>query len=460
MMTHEIRTPLNGLLGNLLLLERTKLTADQDRYVRNMDISGAVLMRHVDAVLDVARFESDTGNNQQDIIHLGRLIQDIVDGQASAAEAYGNHIQWGWIGAPVDWLRIDAGRLQQVLLNLVSNAIKFTRDGRILIEVEQTADDPDHGLEFRIIDTGCGISEENQKLVFDDFQTMGQDLGGTGLGLGIAKRFIGAMGGQIGVESTLDQGSVFWIKLPLERAQGPDVAKAPDQQIPDIQGLSLLLVEDNEINLQLAYELLIGMGHKVQAVRNGQEAVDLAETQVFDLILMDIRMPVLNGLEATQQIRAGSGACAQVPIIALSANVLPEARERFLKSGMSGFLPKPLDPSDLQQAINSFCSGPSDPPKPAKADPPVSALETLRLRYVDEVAAFFDWLGQNADDFVQISEDAHKLAGSAAAFGQSNFRDALVAVEMAAEAQDTEMLHDTIAAARDEWKSAPAPSLG
>ncbi|PYG31905.1 PAS domain-containing hybrid sensor histidine kinase/response regulator [Pelagimonas varians] len=460
MMTHEIRTPLNGILGNLLLLERTKLSQAQDRYVRNMDISGAVLMRHVDAVLDVARFESGTDNSQQDVIHLGRFVQDIIDGQASAAEAHGNHIQWGWVGEPVEWLLIDSGRLQQILLNLVSNAIKFTRNGRILIEVEQTPDDPDHGLEFRIIDTGIGISEENQPKVFDDFQTMGQELGGTGLGLGIARRFVDAMGGEISVESTLEEGSVFCVKLPLERAQGPELETLPEEQTQNVNNCSILLVEDNEINLQLAYELLIGMGHKVQAVRNGQEAVDLAEIQVFDLILMDIRMPVLNGLEATQQIRSGSGACATVPIVALSANVLPEARERFVQSGMSGFLPKPLDPTDLQHAINKFCSPTSQAEHSKKAEPEMSALEKLCLRYIQEIKEFFECADQNVTEFEQISEVSHKLAGSAAAFGQPAFRDALIAVEMAADTEDTEALRDTLAAARDEWKSAPAPSLG
>ena len=142
MMTHEIRTPLNGILGNLSLMEDTKLGSDQARYMRNMKISGELLMRHVDAVLDVARFESGADKAQEDVTHLGHLFQDIVDSQTSAAHAHGTALQWGWVGAPEDWVEVDSSRLQQILLNLVGNAIKFTREGRISICLLYTSPSP------------------------------------------------------------------------------------------------------------------------------------------------------------------------------------------------------------------------------------------------------------------------------------------------------------------------------
>ncbi|WP_428515247.1 ATP-binding protein [Roseovarius sp.] len=460
MMTHEIRTPLNGLLGNLALLEKTSLSVTQDRYVRNMDISGGVLMHHVDAVLDVARFEAGAAEPREEVVHIGRLIQDIVDSQASAAEANGNHIQWGWIGDPATWVRIDASRLQQVLLNLVGNAIKFTRDGRIVIEGECNQS----GLDLRVIDTGVGISEADQERIFGDFQTIdsaGEGApAGTGLGLGIARRFIEAMGGEIGVESTEGEGSVFWVSLPLVCVDGPEKEDVTVTAGPNEQGRNILLVEDNEINLELAGETLFGLGHSVTEAHNGQEAVEAAQEERFDLILMDIRMPVLDGLGATRAIRAGNGPNRDVPIVAFSANVLPEAKDRFIEAGMSGFLPKPLVEEELVRVINQFTSGEQSAVEASVApQKEQNTLDRLTARYVSQTNALFDWLDTRPDDMSEIAAEAHKVAGSAAAFGQPDLRDALVAVEMAADSADRDLMERAIETARQTREHLPDPSL-
>ena len=455
MMTHEIRTPLNGLLGNLSLLEKTPLSPAQDRYVRNMDISGGVLMHHVDAVLDVARFESGAVASREEVVHLGRLIQDIVDSQAIAAEAQSNTIQWGWVGPAATWVRIDASRLRQVLLNLVGNAIKFTQQGRIVIEAEQTDDSPDARLELRVIDTGIGISEVDQNRVFDDFQTINHTensaSSGTGLGLGIARRFVEAMDGEIGLESSPGEGSVFWVRLPLTHADGPDKTDEDEPPRDTVMERDVLLVEDNEINLKLAAETLTALGHRVTEARTGQEAITMAAERRFDLILMDIRMPVMDGLEATRAIREGGGASHDAPIVALSANVLPEAKNRFTAAGMSGFLPKPLDEDELQRVIAQFTSQLA-PAASGKDPQEASPLDALQQRYVAETEQLFAWLETAPQDTPKIAEEAHKVAGSAAAFGHPQLRDALVAVEMAAEQRDHDTLGNAIRMARATWQ--------
>lgn len=496
MMTHEIRTPLNGVLGNLALLQEERLTEEQRRYVHNMSISGTLLMSHVDAVLDVARFESGASVSRVDRVHVGRMLQDIVDSQSSAAAANGNSLEWGWTGAPLTWAELDQSRLQQVVLNLVGNAIKFTRQGRVSIEVEQVegeAEAPDGRawLEFRIIDTGVGIGEDDLDRVFEDFQTghspLAHSVVGTGLGLGIARRFVQAMEGEIGAESTPGEGSVFWLRLPVTPAQAPSDRAEHAEGHAEARACDVLLVEDNEINLQLAQDMLTRMGHRVTTACNGQAGVDAAARQRFDLILMDIRMPVMDGLAATRAIREGQGPCRDVPIVALSANVLPEAKDRFIAGGMTDFLGKPLMKADLAQVIARVSGaetataahaapdpapdpvrepapepapepGPGPGPEPGP-DPVQDPMARLTARYIAETAALFDWLETPREDWTRIADEAHRVAGSAAAFGQPDLRMALLQVEKAAEAQDGAALSEAIGTARRAWAEAPAPEL-
>lgn len=477
MMTHEIRTPLNGLLGNLSLLRKTSLDSDQAHFTRNMDISGEILMSHVDAVLDVARFEAGVSPTRAETVHLGRLLQDIVDSQATAAQQRGNRIDWSWTGPEVDWVRLDAMRLRQVLLNLVGNAIKFTRDGRISIEVERSGSLDAAMIELRVIDTGPGISEADQARVFDDFFMVGGGPGlgedgdatqdtspsGTGLGLGIAQRFVSSMGGEIGVESTPGEGSLFWLHVPLIPAVPPEEDRAAATAARRMTApLRVLLVEDNEINRDLTRHMLRDLGHDVTEACDGRAAVTLAEAQSFDLILMDIRMPVMDGLQATQAIRTGQGPNREVAIIAVSANVLPEARDRFVAAGMSAFLPKPLDPDDLARVVQRFapsCGVPGDVAgKPAMGGGQGAA--GLVERYTQEVEALLASFDDPDLPLSSLAEEAHRVAGSAAAFGQHDLRRALVAIENAAEAGDVDAVTSAQADARRAWNASPAPVLG
>ncbi|MHA6325967.1 hybrid sensor histidine kinase/response regulator [Roseivivax sp. CAU 1753] len=440
-MTHEIRTPLNGILGNLGLLEGSQLDADQARYLRNMRISGDILMQHVDAVMDISRLESQKAPRMTVPVHLGRLVQDVVDGQSGAALARSNRLAWSWVGAPVDWVRADAGRIQQILLNLVGNAIKFTRDGRIDIEVEAQRRPGDARLfdiELRVIDTGIGIASDARDTVFEDFETTdtsyGRMAGGTGLGLGIARRLAHFMGGEIGVESTLGEGSVFWVSLPLPGSDAPEVLTRVEAAAAATRPMHILIVEDNEINLELVQDMLRVLGHSTTAAVHGRAALELAAARRFDLILMDISMPVMDGFEATQRIRATPGPCADVPIVALSANVLAYNQTNFAQAGMSGFLGKPFSKAELMAVLAEHAPDPAPPdlsglPPAMPTGPDEAVVARLQDSFAREVDALIDWLETGPEDRDEIGARCHRIAGTAAVFDAISLRDALIRVE-------------------------------
>lgn len=459
-MTHEIRTPLNGVLGNLSLLEDTHLTRQQERYVNNMAISARLLMRHVDTVLDIARFESGQIKPKLNETNLGTLLQDIVDGQSGYAEANGNRLDRTWVGPPVDFVLTDPSRLQQILLNLVGNAIKFTEDGRISIEAERlyrNAADNSVEVEFRVIDTGIGISDADQQRVFDDFQTVDtsyqRSAGGTGLGLGIVRRLVQTMGGTMGVESALGKGSVFWVRLPFTQIARPTAKSSAPVSDDDRGPMEILVVEDNEINLHLVCEMLRNKGHKVSTATDGLMGIQVATTKRFDLILMDISMPVLDGLEASRRIRSQAGPSQDSPIVALSANVLPEVRDQIAEAGMTGFLGKPLQREELDAVLaTARQSAASRAQTSSPAQPDQDVIGALLTRFTQETDALMTWLNTPPKDTEALAARCHKIAGSAAAFGQLALRDALIQIEQAARTPDLHsLLPERIATAQQIW---------
>ena len=453
LMSHEMRTPLNGLLGTMDLLRDHKLTERQTDLLDHMQSSGHLLLGLVNDVLDLSKFEAGKQRAETRPFDITRLLDGVVETTMSLAAASGNSVAWSWQGEPDAQVLGDSRRLRQVLLNLVSNAIKFTRAGSIDIEVERLPGQEDL-VEFRVIDTGIGIAPENLARIFKDFETLDSSYarraGGTGLGLGISKRFVGLMGGEIGVESEPGEGSMFWLRVPLpvEEQASSDTTKSA-KKTPDADGvarpLSILLVEDNEINRFVARAMIEAEGHSVTEAVNGKAGVEWAQAQEFDVILMDISMPVMDGQEAARAIRAGNGASANSPIVAVTAHALPEEIAGFKAAGMKHCISKPIDRKALLGLLNELAIRTGHPePDPTAQEAllldtnilnelrdTLGATQTARLigKCINELDTSIQELSETATDDEALGATAHKCAGSCSSFGMVAMRRALGRIE-------------------------------
>ncbi len=462
-MSHEIRTPLNGLLGNLSLLEDTKLEERQQLYVQNMNTSGELLLRHVSDVLDITKYDAGKLLLHMTTMNLSKLLQDIVDNQGGAAAANGTDLSWRWDGKAQDWIVCDADRLQHVLMNIIGNAVKFTRDGTVKVTARLTDNAPLLSeLQIDVVDTGIGMDEELCARIFDDFTTgdssYDRAVGGTGLGLGIAKRFVDAMKGEIHVDSKKDIGSRFIIRLPVQTVAPPAEANKVDMpQAEFAKGARILLVEDNAINRFVAREMLTAGGYQIAEAHDGRTAVQMAEKFRYDLILMDISMPVMDGRMATRTIRAGAGKSRETPIVALTANAMESEQKAFMEDGMNDVLIKPLSRETMLRVISEQVGHmPTDaaPQGPDLVDTDLAvdmsyiddlrdtlgadAVNRLLASFSNETQALVDWLSDPAAlSLDAIRRRTHALAGNAAILGTHELHAALLEIENAAKAGDT-----------------------
>ena len=465
-MSHEIRTPLNGLLGSMNLLRDTDLTENQDRYVSYMETSGRLLLSHVSDVLDITRYDAGKLNTRIEPVNISELLRDIVDSQSSTASKNETSLVWGWNGPKMDRIFSDHERLQHVMMNLVGNAVKFTRRGKVSVMIESVGKSDGARLRISIADTGQGMTEDLAKRVFDDFVTgntaYDRDVGGTGLGLSIAKRFVNALGGEIGVRSIVDEGSTFWVELPVREAEAPMVVPVQINEHQPSRSLKVLLVEDNEINRTVAREMLLADGHTVVEANDGFEGVEMSKTEEFDIILMDISMPVMDGRAATRMIRADGGASANTAIFALTANAMIEEQEEFLKDGMDGILTKPLSRKALRGVLNKT-RRPADDDNAILINHSHSAetrealgeetFVKLRSRFISEVDEFLAWLGTDeTHDFLEVASRSHKVAGSAAVFGADRLQETLKAIETSAKRGESQGIQERTKAAGSVWQ--------
>jgi len=362
-MSHEVRTPLNGVIGALGLLRDTELNDIQRKYADTSRTSAESLLIIINDILDYSKMEAGKLDLETTTFDVAELVYSVIDTFRLRCEE--NEITLlGELATSVpERVTGDPARTRQVLVNLVGNAIKFTDHGEIRVSVKpDSLDDPVVALEFRVDDSGTGIAAEQQALLFDEFwsgdPSSNSGLVGTGLGLAISKRLVTMMGGEIGVDSVPGNGSSFWFRIPFGKAS--DDAATPQaadsKNIPQHLSGRVLLAEDNPTNQMIVQTMLQKLGLSVDVVGNGIEAVDAVKKRPYDVVLMDVSMPEMDGIEATHCIRELGPEKASTPLIALTAHAMRGDREKFIAEGLDDYLEKPVTQAALAVCLSRWLS--------------------------------------------------------------------------------------------------------
>ena len=369
-MSHEIRTPMNGVLGTLQLLEDSALSDEQREYVRTANKSAEALLAILNDILDLSKIEAGKLNIEIIPFDLREIIQELVTLYSLKAEQKGVLLRCEIDEALPAMLRGDPVRIRQILLNLVSNALKFTREGEVLIRVEQRRCHQDRAdVRISVRDTGIGIPREAHANLFKAFtQADGsttRKYGGTGLGLAIVSQLVELMGGELGLESEAGEGATFWFELPLDVSHfSPRRASAGQTQSGSKLHGRVLLAEDNPVNQMVAAKMLEKIGLQTETASNGEEALQRLQQAdaAYDLVLMDCQMPEMDGFEATRHIRRlaiHSASGGPMPVIAMTANVMEGDRQRCLDAGMDDYLGKPVKMEELEKLCRQWLQSPA-----------------------------------------------------------------------------------------------------
>jgi PAS domain S-box-containing protein len=362
-MSHEIRTPLTAIIGFTgLLNDQGELSDREQRWLSRIDDASKALLSIVNDVLDFSKLEDGGIELNHEAFGLRSLVSGTVDLLTDQAARKDVVLTTTVADDIPDRLSGDPDRLRQVLLNLVSNGVKFTAQGKVGIRVAAVSHAPLR-LRFEVADSGIGVPDDAKAHIFRRFAqadgSISRKFGGTGLGLAICKRLVEAMDGEIGLDSRLGQGSTFHFEVPLPEAVDSVVCGYEDATL-DGGALKILLVEDAEPNQELIRTLLGAVNIDVDIASNGLEAVEAVKVNAYDLVLMDVQMPVLDGVQATRIIRGLGGAFADLPIIALSANVLADQVADYRLAGMNAHLAKPINPAEMLQAIAQWANAPRE----------------------------------------------------------------------------------------------------
>ena len=467
--SHEIRTPMNGIMGFSEAIRDAATLESAKEYADVILRESSVLLLLINDLLDIAKLEAGKMELEIEPFDLDELLAQISSFASMRARGKGLDFDVVFAQGAARFVKGDALRLRQILLNLITNAVKFTERGSVTVQVEEEARTEGFATYlFSVIDTGIGIPKEKQRALFQSFSqidiSMARQYGGTGLGTAIARELVLCMGGEIGVESEPGEGSTFWFRINLELADSfeteqAQTAEAGADALPHEWATGkILLAEDYPTNQRIARLFLEEAGHEVTVVEDGEAAVAACENEDFDLILMDLQLPGVDGYEATQRIRALSAPTSEVPIIAITASAEAGTRQACERAGMNDAVTKPFRRETLVSAVAGWlakaadaqpaeaAAPPSDEDQPALPAPSMDfdlietefgSVDTVRevlAEYVEDVQARIGVVRNALDegDFDTVQREAHALKGGALTLAAAGLADASQQLEESA----------------------------
>jgi len=457
--SHEFRTPVSGILGTTKLLLDTELTREQKQLIRIIETSSNSLLALINDILDYAKIKTGDLTIERVPLNLKKINKEVIEVLDYLAKERNSYLHYRVFGGIPELVDGDALRVKQVLLNLVGNAVKFTENGEVIIRTSLVKQNGRRiTVRFEVTDTGIGIPDDKISDLFKTFSQVSSSVidksSGTGLGLAISKELVEKMGGQIGVNSKLGQGSTFWVTIPFfKHENNDDIQNLSSEKLNpknniDPQGcfnnlvnsdVRILLVEDDEVNQKVNSLILQKCGYQVEIADNGKSALSRLKSQNFDLVLMDIHMPEMDGLKATKTIRRLSHESLNpdIPVIAMTANTLDKDREKCLEAGMDDYIAKPIDLQELNTKIGILVSKSpfkldNNDPAERKFVPGSIQIADLKQLHFDTnedfiplVELFLDHLPKRTDnirkavesgDYPRLKSAAHQLRGSASSF--------------------------------------------